>query len=186
MSVRLQPSFFRCAPAVAIEFILWIIVVFAWHLLGDHASGGIARAMAFTAIWLIPLPIFVIAVWFMFVPSELEFSSTELVVRSRMGRYQVLPWDGLRYYGHGNNVFMIEFEGMQTIQIFSFPHPRSEWRQLRSFLDIRYPHNKASLWLGPMERTARYLTIHFTSVCHPTVYCVDRCSGLAVADLVSR
>ncbi len=96
-----------------------------------------------------PLPIFVLATWFMFVPSELEFSSSELTVRSRMGRYQVLRWDDLRYYGRGNNVFMIEFEGMEAVQIFSFAYPRDEWRQLTSFLEIRYPHNKASLWLGP-------------------------------------
>ena len=35
-----------------------------------------------------------------------------------------------------------------------------------------------------MQRTARQRTIHLMSVCHPSARCVDRFSGLAVADLV--
>jgi hypothetical protein len=37
-----------------------------------------------------------------------------------------------------------------------------------------------------MQRTARKRTIHFMRVCHPPAVCVDRFSGLAVADLLSR
>ncbi len=149
MSVRIKPSFWRCTAAVVVGFVLLYVVMFAWHALRDTGPGGVGHAASAAATWLLALPLFVLAAWFMFVPSELAFSSEELVVRSRMGRYQVLRWDDLRYYGRGNNVFMIEFEGMEAVQIFSYAYPRDQWRQLTSFLEIRYPHNKASLWIGP-------------------------------------
>jgi hypothetical protein len=37
-----------------------------------------------------------------------------------------------------------------------------------------------------MQRTASRTAFHFMSVCHPPDRCVDRFSGLAVADLESR
>jgi hypothetical protein len=37
-----------------------------------------------------------------------------------------------------------------------------------------------------MQRTASRTAFHFMSVCHLPVHCVDRCLGLAIADLVSR
>jgi hypothetical protein len=37
-----------------------------------------------------------------------------------------------------------------------------------------------------MQRTARSRMMHFMSVCHSPVQCIESFTGLAVADLVSR
>jgi hypothetical protein len=50
----------------------------------------------------------------------------------------------------------------------------------------RTSKQKSSTPNQTMQRTLRWPTAHFMSVCHSPLACVDSCSGLAVADLWSR
>jgi hypothetical protein len=96
----------------------------------------------------IPLVIFPVIVWFMFVPKRLEYSESDFVIDRRFAKICTLPWSQLRYYGPGNNVFMIQFEGRQAFQLFAGAYGRSEWAAFLAFLSNRFPHQRASGYLG--------------------------------------
>jgi hypothetical protein len=64
---------------------------------------------------------------------------------------RTLPWTQLYAYGTGENVFLLQFTGVSTFQIFAGAFPREEWRAFQSFLTTNYPDKKASFWFGPKE-----------------------------------
>lgn len=92
------------------------------------------------------MPIFVCL---MFVPRCISWSATEFHIQPRFGALQTLPWNRLYAYGNAYNVFLLQFTGVKTFQIFAAAFPRDEWRVFRSFLKTNFPAKKASIWLGP-------------------------------------
>jgi len=97
----------------------------------------------------IPFSIAPIAVWFMFVPKKLEYSETEFSIGRRFTGSCNLRWSELKYYGDGNNVFMIQFRDRPAYQIFAAAYSRDQWKQLVQFLSDRFPEKKASGYVGP-------------------------------------
>jgi hypothetical protein len=86
-------------------------------------------------------------VWFMFVPTRLEFDRVEFTIRYLFRRSQTIPWFGLKYYGPGRGVFVLQFE-TRSFQIFSQAFAPGDWYHLITFLDTRYAECKADGWFG--------------------------------------
>ena len=86
-------------------------------------------------------------VWFMFVPTRLEFDRVELTIRYLFRGSRTIPWFGLKYYGPGRGVFVLQFES-RSFRVFSQAFAPGDWRQLISFLSERYPECKADGWFG--------------------------------------
>jgi hypothetical protein len=97
---------------------------------------------------LIPFSIAPLVVWFMFVPSRLEFSDSEFTIQFPFRPLHTLNWSDLQYYGFGENVLMIQFAGVGTFQIFPQAFRRGEWRMLKNFLATTFPDKKASGYFG--------------------------------------
>jgi len=90
----------------------------------------------------IPFAVVPVVVWFMFVPSLFEFSDSEITIKFPFRRVHILPWSDLQHYGAGPNVFMIQFAGAGTFQMFAQAFPGAEWRTLTNFLSTRFPERK--------------------------------------------
>jgi hypothetical protein len=97
---------------------------------------------------LIPFVIVPLAVWLMFVPSQLEFSDSQITIKFPFRPLHTFSWSDLHYYGAGPNVFMIQFAGVGTFQIFPQAYRRSDWRMLKNFLSSTFPDKKASAYIG--------------------------------------
>jgi hypothetical protein len=137
--VSMKPSVWRTAAALLLMI------------------GGCMAASGFTAtgdqFWrrtgeLVGIVVlFLTSIWFMFVPTRLEFDRVELTIRYLFRRSCTLPWYKLELYGSGNNVFMLQLEG-QSFQIFSQAFATRDWHQLMNFLSTRFPERKADGWAG--------------------------------------
>jgi hypothetical protein len=86
-------------------------------------------------------------VWFIFVPVELQFDRVELTIRYRFRRSCTIPWCDLEYYGPRRRMFVLQFAG-RSLKLFSQAFAPSDWYELMSFLDDRYPECKADGWFG--------------------------------------
>ena len=144
MTVQLHPSFARAAaPVVAVVTGLTAATYF-WQ--GYHEHHWWRRDYIISL--LIPFTIMPLAVCVMFVPRRLEFSDTHLRVQLPFRRLHTIAWADLEHYGSGENVFMIQFSGVGTFQIFAQAFRRSEWRLLKNFLSTKFPERKASGYFG--------------------------------------
>lgn len=97
----------------------------------------------------IPLLLMPTFVCIAFVPRRIQWSAVEFEIQPRFGRTQNFPWTQLYAYGSGNGVFLLQFSGVSTFQIFAGAFRRNEWRTFRSFLKTKHPDKKAWFWLGP-------------------------------------
>lgn len=145
MTVRLQSSFLRSSFAVLIGIGSVTLLPFLWQ--GYHNQNWWSQGYLMSL--LVPAVIGPVAVWLMFVPKRLEFTDTYFTIQFFLRRVRTLPWEELKYYGRGNNVFMIQFDREQAFQIFTYAFPKKQWRLLTNFLSNRYPERKASGWIGP-------------------------------------
>jgi hypothetical protein len=84
-----------------------------------------------------------------FVPKRIEYSDDEFYLERRLWSGFTLPWSDLYSYGTGNNVFLLRFENVSTIQIYAGAFDRKEWKAFVAFLNENYPDKKASFWFGP-------------------------------------
>jgi hypothetical protein len=144
MSVRLRPSFVRCAAWVTFVLALLAVATYFWQ--GYHEDHWWTRDYMLSL--LIPFGIAPLIVWFLFVPSRLEFSDSEFTIQFPFRPLHTLDWSDLKYYGSGENVFMIQFASVGTFQIFSQAFRRGEWRMLKNFLSSTFPDRKASGYFG--------------------------------------
>ena len=96
----------------------------------------------------IPIALMPILVWFIFVPSRLEVTDKGFDIRFPFRRAQTLPWNKLKYWGKGESVFMLQFDGSATLQIFARAYPREQWSKLVELLSARFPEQKATGWFG--------------------------------------
>lgn len=97
---------------------------------------------------LIPFIIVPLAIWLMAVPSQLEFSDSQITIKFPFRPLHTLSWSDLQYYGAGHNVFMIQFVDIGTFQIFPQAYRRSDWRKLKNFLSSTFPDKKGSGYIG--------------------------------------
>ncbi|HEV2805928.1 MAG TPA: hypothetical protein VGW57_13475 [Chthoniobacterales bacterium] len=144
MSVRLRPSFFRCVAWVAAGMLVLTVITYFWE--GYRDNHWWTRDYILSL--LIPFVIAPFAIWLMFVPSHLELSDSHLTIKFPFRRLQTLAWCDLEYYGAGPNVFMIQFAGSGTLQIFPHAFSRSDWRMLKNFFSSTFPEKKASGFIG--------------------------------------
>lgn len=144
MSVRLRPSFLRCAACVTLALAVLAAITYFWQ--GYHENHWWTQDYMLSM--LIPFGIAPLIVWFMFVPSRLEFSDSEFTIQFPLRPLHKLAWSDLKYYGSGNNVFMIQFADVGTFQIFPQAFRRSEWRMLKNFLTATFSDRKASGYIG--------------------------------------
>jgi hypothetical protein len=140
MTVRLHPSFARAAAWVIALLIPITAGAYFWEGYHEHhwwkRDYFISLLIAFT--------IAPFAVCIMFVPTRIEFSDTRFTIQLPFRRVYALDWAALEYYGDGENVFMMQFAGVATFQIFAQAFRRSEWRMLKNFLSTTFPERKAS------------------------------------------
>ena len=144
MSVQLRPSFLRCAAWVTLALVMVSVVGYFWQ--GYRENHWWTHGYMLSL--LIPFGIAPLIVWFMFVPSRLEFSDSEFIIQFPFRRRHTLNWSDLQYYDSGENVFMIQFTSVGTFQIFPQAFRRSEWRMLKNFLVTTFPDRKASGYFG--------------------------------------
>jgi hypothetical protein len=144
MTVQLHPSFIRAGASVLTVIVALTAATYFWQ--GYHEHHWWRRDYIISL--LIPLTIAPLAVCFMFVPRRLEFSETHFTIQLPFRRLYMIKWEDLQYYGSGENVFMIQFSGIGTFQIFAQAFRRSEWRMLKNFLSATFPERKASGYFG--------------------------------------
>jgi hypothetical protein len=144
MSVQLRPSFLRCAAWVTLALAVVTVLAYFWQ--GYRENHWWTHGYMLSL--LIPFGIALLIVWFMFVPSRLEFSDREFTIKFPFRPLHTLNWSDLQYYGSGENVFMIQFASVGTFQIFPQAFRRSEWRMLKNFLITTFPDRKASGYFG--------------------------------------
>ena len=144
-SKTLTPNLARAFLRVflLILFVSAIVAVFERYDNGQWWSAD------YFASLVIPLLLMPICVCLMFVPRRIRWSATEFEIQLRFGRIQTLPWTQLYAYGSGYNVFLLQFTGVSTFQIFAGAFRRDEWLAFRSFLTTNHPGKKPSFWLGP-------------------------------------
>jgi hypothetical protein len=85
----------------------------------------------------------------MFVPRCIQWSDSEFQIQPRFGAQRILPWTKLYAYGSSNQVFLLQFAGASTLQIFAAGFDPVQWRTFRAFLITNHPDKVASFWLGP-------------------------------------
>jgi hypothetical protein len=140
---RLHPSFLRVLIKVGVAVALFCI---AGYFLQGYQEGKWWTA-GYVISLLIPISLAPISVWFMFVPSLIEFSDTEITIVTLLGRY-TYQWSSLYCFGSGNNVYKIQFEGdRQPYQIFSGAYPKDEWAKLINLMESQYPE-RAKAWFS--------------------------------------
>ncbi|HVF71725.1 MAG TPA: hypothetical protein VM940_08955 [Chthoniobacterales bacterium] len=144
MSVHLRPSFLRSTASVTLALAALAVATYFWQ--GYRENHWWTHRYMLSL--LIPFGIAPLMVWFMFVPARLEFSDKDFTIRFPFRPLHTLDWSDLQHYGSGPNVFMIQFAGVGTFQIFPQAFRRSEWRMLKSFLSTTFPDRKASGYFG--------------------------------------
>ena len=140
MSVYLRPSFLRCATWVILALAVVTGLAYFWQ--GYRENHWWTRDYMLSL--LIPFSIAPLVVWFMFVPSRLEFNDSEFTIQFPFRPLHTLNWSDLQYYGFGENVFMIQFASVGTFQIFPQAFRRGEWSMLKNFLATTFPDRKAT------------------------------------------
>jgi len=144
MNVQLRPSFVRVSMPVTT--VLVVVTAIGYFCQGYYEHHWWTREYILSL--LIPLFVAPIAVWLMFVPERLEFSDTHFTIQLPFRPVHTVPWSALQYYGAGSSVFMIQFSGVGTFQIFAHAFRRSEWGLLKTFLSSTFPERKASGYIG--------------------------------------
>ena len=144
MSVRLHPSFVRASASVLALIFALTVATYFWQGYYEHHWW----TRDYIISLLIPFTIAPLAVCVMFVPRRLEFSDRRFMVQLPFRRLHTIEWDDLEYYGSGSNVFMMQFSGVGTFQIFTHAFPGSEWRMLKNFLSTTFPERKGSGHFG--------------------------------------
>ncbi len=143
--MHLTPSFRRCAWKVAIPLSAVIVA-------GYFSDGYFRHHWWSASYWgtvSMSFPIMISVVWFAFVPSHLEITESGISIRRTFGRLHSLPWEDLRYWGQGEGVFLLEFDGLSAFQIQRDAYPTEEWAYFIDLLSSRAPQRKTSRWIGP-------------------------------------
>jgi hypothetical protein len=141
---NLVPSFAKSGAKVLLLLFVFFLGAYLWDGFHDHKWW----APEYIASLAIPFTVAPIVIWFMFVPRRLAYSETEFVLENWPATRCQLAWSQLKYYGPGEGVFMIQFEGRQAFQILGAAFPSSDWREFVDFLSNRYPEKKASGTIG--------------------------------------
>ncbi|XHR29088.1 MAG: hypothetical protein ACFUZC_00700 [Chthoniobacteraceae bacterium] len=141
----LQPSFSRAFVRILAEIMLACAVGAVW----ERYRLGYWWSVDYMASLLILLLVFPVIVCVMFVPRRFDWCETELKIQLFLRREKVVPWNRLYAYGTGNNVFLLQFEGLSTFQIYAGAFKSAEWKEFRAYLTATYPRKKARFWLGP-------------------------------------
>jgi hypothetical protein len=135
MNTRLHPSFARAAASVIVWLLLLIPLTYLFQPSLDYRSWATGFAVASLL-----MPLFVCVI---FVPLQLEWSTTHLTIRFPLRPLCRVPWDDLEYYGWFKGVYGLRFRGPGTFTFYPGALPRGEWRALKSFLSTTFPERKA-------------------------------------------
>ena len=98
----------------------------------------------------ISVAIFSLVVCIGFVPLCVEWSTTEFFIRTR-ARTGSFSWEQLYAYGPAQGVFLLQFSGTATFQIYVGAFEPAEWQALSQFLATTYPSKRSRLWIGPFS-----------------------------------
>lgn len=144
MNMQLRPSFLRASTLVVAALVVVTAVLYLWQGYYEHRWWTRDYILSL----FIPFSIAPIAVWFIFVPTRLEFNDTHFSIQMPFRRLYTLPWSDLQFYATGRNVFMIQFSGAGTFQLFAHAFRKREWAILKNFLSSTFPERKASGYVG--------------------------------------
>lgn len=144
-NILLKPSFARAFTKVLLVTLLFTVLagVQDRYRRGHWWSIGYSESLA------IPLLLTPAFVCVGFVPKRIEYSDAEFYLERWIGGGFTLQWKDLYSYGTGHNVFLLRFEGVNTIQIYAGAFEKREWKTFLAFLNENYPDRKASFWFGP-------------------------------------
>ena len=138
--VDLKPSFLRTVSSFYVVF----IALFALSYVTGASSKYAGEAdNAWIGLIIVPAVLGSL-IWFFFVPRRLEFSNSDITIKPALESLQIFDWDELEYFGPGRGVYVLQFYGSSTFQIFTFGFRRSQWRLLKRFLYENYPERVGS------------------------------------------
>ena len=144
MTVDLRPSFLRTLCSFFLVFGALTALFYVFGTSSTHAGDSQETLLGS----LLVSTLLGSLVWFFFVPRRLEFSDTQFTIKAPLGRLQTFRWDELEYFGPGRGVFVIQFLGCSSFQIFTFGFPHSKWRLLKRFLYDNFPDRAGSFSIG--------------------------------------
>ena len=138
----LVPSFTRALVRV---FLSTVAVAVASGFLQRWQTGQ-WWSFGYCLSLLIPLTIFPLVVCVAFVPRRIEWSEAEFFIqtRARTGRF---AWEQLHAYSssdRGFGVYLLQFTGAATFQIYLGAFEPAQWGALREFLVTTYPSKRAT------------------------------------------
>jgi len=136
-------------PRAFVRVFFQCLLVAAVAAVSERYRNGHWWSPDYIASLAIPLLLMPTLVCLMFVPRRIQWSEREFLIQSRFGAPRSLPWTQLYAYGSGNNVFLLQFSGVATLQIFSGAFDPVQWKALQAFLATTHPDKKALFWLGP-------------------------------------
>lgn len=96
----------------------------------------------------LPISLFILFAWFGFIPRVIAYSEESFLIDMLICGNKILPWSELKYYGQGNNVFMIQFNGTRTFQISKLAYSSDQWTDFVTFLQTNFPDKKATGSIG--------------------------------------
>src|SRR5260370_42555579 len=122
MRVQLHPSVLRGAMWV----LSWLVAVtaIAYVRQGFYEHHWWTRNYFFSL--LIPFAIAPAFVCFMAVPSQLEFTDSNFIIRFPFRRSHTAAWDDLEYYGWFEGVYGLQFPEAGTFSLLPHALPRAD------------------------------------------------------------
>lgn len=139
--VDLKPSFVR---TVGVFYATFVVLFALSYVTGASSKYAGAAQGAWIGLLIVPGALGSL-IWFFFVPRKFEFSSRDITIQPALESLRTFDWDELEYFGPGRGVYVLQFHGYTTIQIFTFGFRRSQWRLLKRFLYENYPERVGSL-----------------------------------------
>jgi hypothetical protein len=142
--MQLVPSFWRASGTVAVVWLMGCSASYFYQGYVEHKWWTLGYAESL----LIPAAFLVAVVWIAFVPTFLEISDTSLRIKFHFRKHHDMPWSQLKYWGTAESVFMIQFGGRLTFQIFLRAYSSKQRIHFAEFFSSKFPKQKAGGWFG--------------------------------------
>lgn len=143
--MKFVPSFRLFSQRVFTALIAVVCVAYLWQRYSEGHLWSVDDVYSLA----IPVALFPIFIWLVFVPKALEISENRFTVEYRFRTVREIEWTELRYWGYaGFGVFCLQFNSIPTFQIALFAFAPSQRGLFIDFLSRRFPQCKARAWVG--------------------------------------
>jgi hypothetical protein len=84
-----------------------------------------------------------------FTPREITWDAEKFSIKTLFPGSGDFEWSHLEAWcPYGRGMFLIKFEGKQAYQIPPSGFQPKEWKEFRSYLELRFKDRKTQVWLG--------------------------------------